>query len=374
MGELRESLLKQQLQHEIDLAKKLESEGRSKQAGVHYQTAASIYRRLAYVAPRENAEAFFDSASQYETMGNVISSTTSYTRAKSMDAIDSMVISEKPTVKWEDIGGLEEVKREIREAVILPMIKSKPDFVKAPRTLLLYGPPGTGKTLLAKAACNTLKANFFEARTSTLLSKYFGESSKIVGMLFDKARKSQPAIIFMDEFDSIMISRELGVHEATRRVISQLLMEIEGFATKQDEKVILMAATNKPWDLDDAMISRFQRKIYVPLPDLGARKQIFEIHLKGAVLHDITISSLAGMSEGYSGRDIAYACKEAIMLMIREQNPNLEDLTPAQIEKYAMSYRSLVKEDFERAFSKVKKTVDERAIKKYEEWGERLGT
>ena len=373
MGELRQSLLKQQLQHEIDIAKKLESEGKSKQAVVHYQRAALIYRKLAYVAPREYAESFFNSASQYETMSNVIRSTTPYTRAKSTEAIDSMVISEKPTVKWDDIGGLKEVKSEVKEAIILPMVEKKPDFVEAPRTLLLYGPPGTGKTLLAKAASNTLQAKFFEARTSTLLSKYFGESSKIVSMLFEKAQKSQPSIIFMDEFDSIMISRDSGIQESTRRVVSQLLMEIEGFSTKPGEKIILIAATNKPWDLDDAMISRFQRRIYVPLPDPEARKHIFEIHLKGVSLAEITINSLASMSEGYSGRDIANLCKEAIMLMVREQNPKLEDLTPAQIEKYAMNYRSLTKEDFDRAFSKVRRTVDEKTIRRYEEWGEQLG-
>jgi SpoVK/Ycf46/Vps4 family AAA+-type ATPase len=177
----------------------------------------------------------------------------------------------------------------------------------------------------------------------------------------------------MDEFDSLMISRDSGIQESTRRVVSQLLMEIEGFSTKSGEKVIMIAATNKPWDLDDAMISRFQRRIYVPLPDPKARKQILEIHLKGATLAEITINTLAEMSEGYSGRDIANVCKEAIMLMIREQNPKLEELTPAQIEKYAMSYRSLTKEDFDRAFSKVRRTVDEKTIRKYEEWGEQPG-
>jgi len=369
MGELRESLLKQQLQREIDIAKKLESEGKTKQATVHYKTAASIYRRLAYVAPREYAESFFSSATQYENMSDVMDAARK--EAKSKESIDNMVVYERPTVKWEDIGGLAEVKREIREAIVLPMVKGKPDFVEAPRTLLLYGPPGTGKTLIAKAASNTLNALFFEARTSTLLSKFYGESEKIVSALFEKARKNQPSIIFMDEFDAIMITRDAGVHEATRRVISQLLVEIEGFSTKHDEKVILIAATNRPWDLDDAMISRFQRRIYVPLPDHEARKHIFEIHLKGLDLHGITLNSLAEMSEGYSGRDMANICRETIMFMIREQNPKLDELTPAQIEKYAMSYRNLGKDDFVHAFSKVKKTVSEKMIKRYDEWREK---
>jgi len=373
MGELRNNLLKQQLQHEIDLAKKLESRGKSRQAVVHYQRAASIYRRLAYVAPREYAESFFNSASQYETMGNTIKSTTPQARAVSQKAIESMVISEKSTTSWEDIGGLSEVKKTLKEAIILPFVRNKPAFIESPRTILLYGPPGTGKTLLAKAASNTLNATFFEARTSSLLSKYFGESSKIISLLFEKARKNQPSLIFMDEFDSIMISRDSGLQESTRRVVGQLLTEIEGFNTRAEDKILLIAATNKPWDLDDAMVSRFQRKVYVPLPDKASRKRIFEIHLKGCVLHGITHDKLAGMSEGYSGRDIANVCREAIMFMVREQNPKLEDLTPAQIEGYAMNYRSLTSEDFGHSFAKIKYSVNLGTIKKYERWGEELG-
>lgn len=373
MGELRQNLLKQQLQHEIDVARKLESEGKSKDAIPHYKVAATIYRKLAYISPRGNAESFFKSASQYEAKSNVIRTTTPRTRAMSPEAIESMIISERPTITWEEIGGLKEVKSEVREAIILPMIEKKPDFVEAPRTLLLYGPPGTGKTLLAKAASNTLKANFFDVRASSLLSKYFGESSKIVSMLFNRARESQPSIVFMDEFDSIMVSRDSGIQESTRRVVSQLLMEIEGFTTMNEEKVILIAATNKPWDLDDAMVSRFQRKIYVPLPDSVARKSIFEIHLRGVALSGINASELAESSKGYSGRDIANLCRETIMLMIREQNPKLEKLTPAQIEKYAMNYRSLTGEDFNLGFSKIRRTVNEKTVKRYEEWGEQLG-
>jgi SpoVK/Ycf46/Vps4 family AAA+-type ATPase len=293
---------------------------------------------------------------------------------KSPETIDSMIISERPMVKWDDIGGLTEAKREVREAVILPMVKGKPDFVEIPRTILLYGPPGTGKTLLAKAASSNLKAMFFEAKTSALLSKYYGESEKIIEALFEKARKNQPSIIFMDEFDSIMLTRDAGVHEATRRVISQLLTEIDGFSTGNDGKVIIMAATNRPWDLDDAMISRFQRKIYVPLPDAEARRQIFEIHMKGTSLSDVTITRLSEMSNGYSGRDIANVCREAIMFMIREQNPKLEDLTPTQIEKYAMMYRPLTKKDFDHAFSKIRRTVNAKLMGRYEEWEETLGS
>lgn len=374
MGELRMSLLKQQLQRETDLAKELEAEGKSKDAVAHYQRAATIYRRMAYISPRDNAESFFNSASQYEKKSNVMRGTTPYTRAKSPEAVESMVISEKPTTSWDDIGGLKDVKSEVREAITLPMIEGKPAFVESPRTILLYGPPGTGKTLLAKAASNTLDANFFEAKTSALLSKYFGESSKIIEALFRRAKEDEPSIIFMDEFDSVMVSRDSDVNESTRRVISQLLMEIEGFSSGGGDKTILIAATNKPWDLDDAMISRFQRKIHVPLPDKGAREEIFGIHLKGAELDGITARELAGRSEGYSGRDVSNVCREAIMTMVREENPGLEDLSVKQIEKYKMNYRSLTNEDFEKAFSKVKRTVNEKTLRRYDEWGEEMGS
>ncbi|MEM5871300.1 MAG: ATP-binding protein [Candidatus Aenigmatarchaeota archaeon] len=369
MGELRESLLKQQLQREIEIAKKLEMEGKIKQAGTHYKIAASIYKRLAAISPRETATSFLDVASQYESLSENVEKIEKL----KPEIIENMFICERPTTKWDDIGGLEEVKKEVREAVILPMIKSKPSFIQLTRTMLLYGPPGTGKTLIAKAASNTLKANFLEAKTSTLLSKFYGESEKIINILFEKARRNAPSIIFMDEFDALMISREMGVHEASRRVISQLLIEIEGFSTKKDEKVILIAATNRPWDLDEAMLSRFQRKIYVPLPDFESRKQIFEIHLKEASLEGISFDNLAEKSEGFSGRDIANVCREAIMHMIREENPDLDKISESEIDKYQLKYRSILKKDFDYAFSKIKKTVDEKMIKKYEEWKEKFG-
>lgn len=373
MGELRESVLKQELQKEIEQAKKLDSMGKGKQAGAHYQKAADIYRRLAYISSRENAEGFFSNASQYENLGKVLKNTTPYTRAKSEDTIRGMIISQRPEVKWEEIGGLEEAKRTLQEAAILPFISNKPSFVEAPRSILLYGPPGTGKTLLAKASSNMLEATFFEARTSTLLSKYFGESSKIISMLFEEARKSQPSVIFMDEFDSIMISRDKDMAESTRRVVGQLLQEIEGFSSSKKDRIILIAATNKPWDLDDAMISRFQRRIYVPLPDTGAREAIFGIHLKEAEMKDMTLKELAGLAEGFSGRDISNLCREAIMTMIRSENPDLERLTPVQIEKYNMRYRPLERKDFEEALGKVKKSVEKKTIERYVEWGKEMG-
>jgi SpoVK/Ycf46/Vps4 family AAA+-type ATPase len=380
MGELRYSILRQQLQSEIDKAKRLERIGKNKQAALHYMKASSIYRMIAYHSPnREKAEEMFHIASQYETLGKTIKDTSAVRCVSDVspgiqeEMIDNLIVSQKPETSWESIGGLEQAKKTIKEAIILPFIKSKPPYIKAPRTILLYGPPGTGKTLLAKASSNTLNATFFEARLPTLLSKYFGESPKLVSALFNKAKKLQPSLIFIDELDSIAMSRDSNIDESTRRVLSQLLTEIEGFNTSKEEKILIMGATNKPWDLDEALVSRFQKKIYVPLPDFNARKDVFEIHLKGADTNRIDLNNLSKRTEGFSGRDISSLCQEAIIHMVREQNPFLEQLSAKELETYSLNYRALTPEDFEFAFEKIKPSTMAINIKKYEEWKQEFG-
>ena len=362
MGDLRDSLLKQELSREIELARKLEAEGKQDAASQHYIRAASISRLLGYK----------ETATQYETVGQVVKE-SSEDNKQVQDAIDSLIVTQKPDTKWEDIGNLEEAKTTIKEAIILPFIKEKPSFVKSTRTILLYGPPGTGKTMLAKAASHTLDATFFEAQASSLLSKYYGESTKLFSALFNKAREKQPSLIFMDEIDSVVMSREAQVHEATRRVIGQLLSEIEGFSTKKEDKIIFMGATNRPWDLDDAMLSRFERKIYIPLPDKDARADIFQIHTKGVQLDGIGFEELAGQTENFSGRDISSICREAIISMIREQNPRLEDLTSKDVNTYSLKHRPLTKKDFDTAFKKIKKPITPEDLKRFEEWKEEFG-
>lgn len=365
--DLRKNLLKQQLQREIEIAKKLESIGKIKEASIHYMRASNIYRKLAYIEPRKDAEKFFNNASQYEKYGNKA-------RKEEVDEnVNSMLVNEKPTITWNDIGNLEEAKQIIKESVIIPLIKEKPSFVKVSKSILLYGPPGTGKTLLAKAACNMLNANFFEAKASNMLSKYFGETNKLIQNLFSKAREMQPSIIFIDEIDSIAISRSKDLSEAGRRALTQLLIEIEGFESREEDKIIVIAATNKPWDIDDAMLSRFQRKIYVPLPNLNARISIFEIHLKGVVLEDITLKELAKMTENYSGRDIANICREAIMHMIREQNPELSNIDASAINNYKLKYRMLCKKDFNYAILKIRPICDKNMLERYGEWEHSFG-
>jgi SpoVK/Ycf46/Vps4 family AAA+-type ATPase len=379
MSDIRESILKQELQKELTIAKRLEAEGKIREAGIHYIKAGALTRRIATCYPVEKARVMFDTASQYEQLGAIIKATPSLRQAEELpenlyeQLINSLIVTQKPDTTWDDIGGLDEAKKIIKEAIILPFIKSKPAFVKSPKTILLYGPPGTGKTLLAKAASNTLAATFFEARLSALLSKYFGESPKLVSALFTKARKMQPSLIFIDELDAMAVSRSTDISEASRRVLGQLLTEIEGFNTPKEEKVIVMGATNKPWDLDDAMVSRFLRKIYVPLPDQKARKKIIKIHLSGSQISSELIDILAEKTENWSGRDLSSLCQEAIINMVRECNPGLEDLSGPQLDKYILSTRALELKDFESAFKKIRPAVTESEIKRYEEWRKEYG-
>jgi len=363
MSELRHNILKQELQKEIDIARQLEAKGDPKAAD-HYNKAAILYRKLGFITPPQKAEKMFSSAESMEKASGAIES--------DKPNIDDLIVTQKPDTEWEDIGNLEEAKTTLREAIILPFIKNKPKFVNTTKTILLYGPPGTGKTLLAKASSNTLNATFFEAKASSLLSKYYGESGKLINALFSKARDLQPSLIFMDEIDSIVTSRDHDMSEATRRVIGQLLSEIEGFGTKKDEKVIFIGASNKPWDLDEALISRFQRRVYVPLPDAHGRRIILQIHLKGANL-EYSLDELNSKTENFSGRDISNLCREAITNMIREQNPNLQDLSRHQIEKYELKYRPLGKEDFDKAFEKAKPASTKADIEKYNKWAQDFG-
>jgi len=255
----------------------------------------------------------------------------------------------------------------------------KPDRVEIEgwRNILLFGPPGTGKTLLAAATAKGLDAAFFNVKAGQVLSKYYGESPKIVNALFDVAREESPAVIFFDELDSIALSRGVEIDEVTRRVLSSLLTELDGLSGgKKGEFVLFLASTNTPWDIDDAVISRFEKRIYVPLPDEYARMGILRIQLakKGFEFDDY--DWLVEKTEGYSGRDIKVLCKEGVYNMVRELNPGVADVADEgleEIKKYEIKTRRLTKKDFEHALERMKPATTEDMVKRYEEWNERFG-
>jgi len=232
------------------------------------------------------------------------------------------VLIENPDIRWEDIGGLEKEKQELREVVEWPMkYEALFEHLKAepPRGILLYGPPGTGKTLLAKAVATESEANFISIKGPEFLSKWVGESEKAVRETFKKAKQAAPAIIFLDEIDAIAPVRGTGSDsKVTERVISQLLTEMDGLESLHN--VVVIAATNRPDMLDAALLrpGRFDRLVHIGYPDLTARKGIFFIHTKGKPLEaDISIDTLADSTDHYSGADIAAVCQEAVMNSIR---------------------------------------------------------
>jgi len=257
------------------------------------------------------------------------------------------VYVEIPTVKWEDVGGLLDVKQELMEAVEWPI--KKPEVfkrvgVQPPKGILLYGPPGCGKTMLARAISTESEANFISIKGPEIFSKWVGESEKAIREVFRKGRTAAPSIIFFDELDSVIPRRGMGYADsgASERVISQLLSEMDGIEALQN--VVVIAATNRPDILDPAALrpGRFDRLIYVPTPDERTRLQVLKIHTKGMPLEkDVNLEELARKTMGYSGADLQAICREAGMIALRHN-----------IEAKGISLK-----DFEDAIEKVKPSL-----------------
>ena len=291
-----------------------------------------------------------------------------------LDMISGTIVTESPDVKWNDIAGLENVKQALREAIVLPI--AKPELFTGARRpwsgILLFGPPGCGKTLLAKAAATECKATFFSASSADILSKWLGESEKLISSLFKVARLKAPSLIFMDEIDSVATKRGEGAESGgERRVKTQLLSEIQGLKSTHDKPLLVLGATNRPWDIDNAMLSRFEKRVHVPLPDLKARAGIFRIHTEGvdSALTDEDFVELAVRTEGYSGRDIANVCREVIMLPVRELDMSglLED------SGKEVTVRDITLKDFKSTLKKVKPMTTKTLLKQYNDWAVEFG-
>ena len=285
------------------------------------------------------------------------------------------VFVEIPDVKWEDIGGIGDVKQELQEAVEWPL-KYHGLFVHTdatpPKGILLYGPPGTGKTLMAKAAAHESEANFISIKGPELLSKWVGESEKGVREIFRKARQASPCIVFFDEIDAIAPTRgALGSDShVTERVISQLLTELDGLEVLSD--VIIIAATNRPDIIDAALLrpGRFDRLLYVPPPDKEARTQIFKIHTsKKPLAGDVNIDTLASQTEGYTGADIAGLASAAVMLALRQHIEKYKDPKKAEEAKGELHINM---KNFEDAMKKIR-PLSKHEIETYKNIAEQFG-
>lgn len=296
-------------------------------------------------------------------------------QAQLRELIAGTILTEPPNVAWEDIAGLKNCKQALREAIVLPIMR--PDLFTGARRpwsgILLYGPPGCGKTLLAQAASNECEATFFAASAAELLSKWLGESEKLISSLFKLARIEAPSLIFFDEIDSIATVRGSGSESGgERRIKTQLLGEMQGVKSKSDTLLLILGATNRPWDIDSAMLRRFEKRIYVPLPDLEARTAIFKIHTAGIniSLSDTEFNQLSEMTEGFSGSDIANICREVIMRPIREMD--MQGLI-SEGGGTDVKVRDVNIQDFQETLQKAKPIVSKKEIQRYHDWSEEFG-
>ncbi|CAN7006872.1 unnamed protein product [Brassica rapa subsp. trilocularis] len=272
------------------------------------------------------------------------------------ESLSRDIIRGNPNVKWESIKGLENAKRLLKEAVVMP-IKYPSYFngLLSPwKGILLFGPPGTGKTMLAKAVATECNTTFFNISASSVVSKWRGDSEKLIRVLFDLAKHHAPSTIFLDEIDAIISQRGgegRSEHEASRRLKTELLIQMDGLQ-KTNELVFVLAATNLPWELDAAMLRRLEKRILVPLPDPEARRGMFEMLLPSQpgdepLPHDVLVEK----SEGYSGSDIRILCKEAAMQPLRRTLAVLEDTEETVPENELPKVGAILPEDIDRALS-----------------------
>lgn len=376
------SAMQELYQYAISYAKKAienEKKGQKKAALDNYIKAVEILNKMIRWAPTpEQKEAYYRKAKTYLTRAWEIRKELKKPRGEIGEekgelssAIQDAIITERPMIKWDDVADLETAKQALREAIILPLLR--PDLFKGARKpwrgVLLFGPPGCGKTLLAKAVASECDATFFNVSAATLVSKWLGESEKLVRELFKFSKEKQPSIVFFDEVDAIATTRGGTEHDAIRRVKLQLMQEMQGLATEVSEQIVVIGTTNVPWAIDPAFRRRFEKRILVPLPEKEAREQIFRIHTKDVELDEsIVFNLLAEITEGFSGADIEIVCREAIMNPVREMDKS------GLLKDKEAKIRPVTIEDFEKALQKIKPTVAPEELLGYEEWQQEFGS
>ncbi|RNF06365.1 putative katanin-like protein, putative,serine peptidase, Clan SJ, family S16 [Trypanosoma rangeli] len=297
-------------------------------------------------------------------------------------------------VGWDDIAGLEHAKRSVEEAIVWPL--RRPDLFVGlrdpPRGLLLFGPPGTGKTMIARAIANRAQCTFLNISASSLMSKWMGDGEKLVRCLFAVAVVKQPSVIFIDEIDSLLSVRGEGEMDSVRRIKTEFLVQLDGVATDRGDRVLLIGATNRPDELDEAARRRMEKRLYIPLPDGPARSELVkrllhtmelqqQLQLHAAeegnteknarcVVHALDekdIAEVSASTAGYSGADLKQVCREAAMGPLREVTMRLTDVSLSEL-------RPIQRKDFVQALRRIRPSVGASEVRRYVEWNTQFGS
>jgi len=313
-------------------------------------------------------------------------------KAKMRGALEGAIQKEKPNVHWSDVAGLDVAKELLKEAVILPM-KFPLLFTgnrKPWRGILLYGPPGTGKSYLAKAVATEANATYFAVSSADIMSKWLGESEKLVRNLFEMALENKPAIVFIDEVDSLTSARSDNESESGRRIKTEFLIQMNSC-----DGVLILGATNMPWSLDAGIRRRFEKRIYIPLPDQRARAIMFKLHIGNTPtkLTHTDYQNLAALTEGYSGADISIIVREALMQPVRivqyathfkklkngkftpcsPGDPEAMEMTWADIDSDTLEEPGVTYNDFLRSVNNTRPSVNQADLVLQEKWTKEFG-
>lgn len=290
---------------------------------------------------------------------------------KMIELIMSEIMDHGPPVSWDDIAGVEFAKAAVKEIVVWPMLR--PDIFTGlrgpPKGILLFGPPGTGKTLIGKCIASQSGATFFSISASSLTSKWVGEGEKMVRALFAVARCQQPAVIFIDEIDSLLSQRADGEHESSRRIKTEFLVQLDGATTSSEDRILVVGATNRPQEIDEAARRRLVKRLYIPLPEASARKQIVTrlMSREQCCLREEEVELVVQRSEGFSGADMTQLCREASLGPIRSlQAADITTITADQVPPITYV-------DFENAFRTVRPSVSPTDLELYENWNRTFG-